>query len=267
MRAVVYHGPGHISWDTAPDPAIQEATDAIVRVDATTVCGSDLHILRGDLPEVKPGTVLGHEAVGEILDHIGRPTPSRRLRPSLLGLHLGTGAHRAGWAARRRPQHGPRRGRPARGVRPRGQGRPALRRSGRLRLHRHVRGTGPTYGAFRERSAVTRRRPRRPGVHPARPLPRVVHSGARHFEEHQRAVPALLRLRPRNPRLDFVSRSSGSPSGGGRTALLATGGAWSPELRRGRGDRGGPCRPRVVAFRGRGVGTPPSRRCVRSTRR
>ncbi|WP_369265647.1 alcohol dehydrogenase catalytic domain-containing protein [Streptomyces sp. R35] len=71
MRALVYHGPGHVSWDTVPDPAIEEATDVIVRVDATTVCGSDLHILRGDLPEVKPGTVLGHEAVGEIME-VGR---------------------------------------------------------------------------------------------------------------------------------------------------------------------------------------------------
>ncbi|KUO06355.1 alcohol dehydrogenase catalytic domain-containing protein [Streptomyces caeruleatus] len=68
MRALVYHGPEQISWDTAPDPAIEEATDAIVRVDATTVCGSDLHILRGDLPEVKPGTILGHEAVGEVVE-------------------------------------------------------------------------------------------------------------------------------------------------------------------------------------------------------
>lgn len=50
VRALVYHGPGHISWDTAPDPAMEETTDAIVRVDATTVCGSDLHILGGDLP-------------------------------------------------------------------------------------------------------------------------------------------------------------------------------------------------------------------------
>ncbi|WP_405885449.1 alcohol dehydrogenase catalytic domain-containing protein [Streptomyces sp. NBC_01136] len=78
MRALVYHGPAQTSWDTVPDPAIEEATDAIVRVDATTVCGSDLHILRGDLPEVKPGTVLGHEAVGEVLEvghevHLLRP--------------------------------------------------------------------------------------------------------------------------------------------------------------------------------------------------
>ncbi|WP_181804165.1 alcohol dehydrogenase catalytic domain-containing protein [Streptomyces shenzhenensis] len=68
MRALVYHGSARTSWDTVPDPAIEEATDAIVRVDATTVCGSDLHIRRGDFPEVKPGTVLGHEAVGEVVE-------------------------------------------------------------------------------------------------------------------------------------------------------------------------------------------------------
>ncbi|MDR6975968.1 alcohol dehydrogenase [Streptomyces sp. 3330] len=68
MRALVYHGPGHISWDTVLAPTIEEATDAVVRVDATSVCGTDLHILRGELPEVKPGTILGHEAVGEVMD-------------------------------------------------------------------------------------------------------------------------------------------------------------------------------------------------------
>jgi alcohol dehydrogenase len=68
VRALVYHGPAQTSWDTLPDPVIQEPTDAIVRVDATTVCGTDLRIRQGDLPEVRPGTVLGHEAVGEIVE-------------------------------------------------------------------------------------------------------------------------------------------------------------------------------------------------------
>ncbi|MGP4083879.1 alcohol dehydrogenase catalytic domain-containing protein [Streptomyces sp. KR55] len=77
MRALVYHGPGQASWDTVTDPAIEEATDAIVRVDATSICGSDLHILRGELPDVKPGTVLGHEAVGEVME-IGREVHSVR---------------------------------------------------------------------------------------------------------------------------------------------------------------------------------------------
>ncbi|KUO19295.1 alcohol dehydrogenase catalytic domain-containing protein [Streptomyces dysideae] len=78
MRALVYHGPEQTSWDTVPDPAIEEATDAIVRVEATTVCGSDLHILRGDLPEVKPGTILGHEAVGEVMEVGGEVHDLRR---------------------------------------------------------------------------------------------------------------------------------------------------------------------------------------------
>ncbi len=50
MRALVYHGPAQTSWDTVPEPRIEEDTDAIVRVDATTICGSDLRIQRGDLP-------------------------------------------------------------------------------------------------------------------------------------------------------------------------------------------------------------------------
>ncbi|MDW4911167.1 alcohol dehydrogenase catalytic domain-containing protein, partial [Streptomyces sp. ADMS] len=75
MRALVYHGPEQTSWDTVADPAIEDPTDAVVRIDATTICGTDLHILRGDLPEVKPGTVLGHEAVGEVVE-VGREVHS-----------------------------------------------------------------------------------------------------------------------------------------------------------------------------------------------
>ncbi|MFI1566486.1 zinc-dependent alcohol dehydrogenase family protein [Streptomyces sp. NPDC020490] len=68
MKGYVFHGPGQSSWEDVPDPGIQEATDAIVRVDAVTICGTDLHILKGDVPEVRPGTVLGHEAVGEVVE-------------------------------------------------------------------------------------------------------------------------------------------------------------------------------------------------------
>ncbi|MCX4553491.1 zinc-dependent alcohol dehydrogenase family protein [Streptomyces sp. NBC_01267] len=68
MKAQVFHGPGQASWDEVPDPGIKDAADAIVRVDAVTICGTDLHILKGDVPEVAPGTVLGHEAVGEIVE-------------------------------------------------------------------------------------------------------------------------------------------------------------------------------------------------------
>src|SRR3954447_422829 len=66
MQALVYNGPGDKAWTTKPDPSIVDATDAIVQIDSSTICGTDLHILKGDVPEVKPGTVLGHEAVGTI---------------------------------------------------------------------------------------------------------------------------------------------------------------------------------------------------------
>jgi alcohol dehydrogenase len=66
MKALVYHGPGEKSWDEVPDAALIDDTDAVVRVDATTICGSDLHILKGDLAEVTPGRILGHEAVGTV---------------------------------------------------------------------------------------------------------------------------------------------------------------------------------------------------------
>jgi alcohol dehydrogenase len=66
VKALVYHGPGQRGWDTVEDPTIIDATDAIVRVDTTTICGTDLHILKGDVPETTPGTILGHEAVGTV---------------------------------------------------------------------------------------------------------------------------------------------------------------------------------------------------------
>ncbi len=68
MKALVYHGPGKKSWDDVPDPVIQHPTDVIVRMIATTICGTDLHILKGDTPEVVPGRILGHEGIGEITE-------------------------------------------------------------------------------------------------------------------------------------------------------------------------------------------------------
>jgi alcohol dehydrogenase len=67
MKALVYHGPGKRSWEEVPGPELRETTDAIVRVDEVTICGTDLHILKGDVPEVEPGRILGHEAVGTIM--------------------------------------------------------------------------------------------------------------------------------------------------------------------------------------------------------
>ncbi|MDQ1710267.1 MAG: alcohol dehydrogenase [Frankiaceae bacterium] len=66
MKALVYHGPGNKAWEDVPDARIIDATDAIVAVDATTICGTDLHILRGDVPAVTDGRILGHEAVGTV---------------------------------------------------------------------------------------------------------------------------------------------------------------------------------------------------------
>jgi len=68
MKALVYHGPGQRSWEDVPEPTIEAQTDAIVRIDASTICGTDLHILKGDVPEVQPGTILGHEAVGTVVE-------------------------------------------------------------------------------------------------------------------------------------------------------------------------------------------------------
>ncbi|WP_406674871.1 zinc-dependent alcohol dehydrogenase family protein [Nonomuraea sp. N2-4H] len=68
MKALIYEGPGRRSWTDVPVPRPAEATDAIVRVDAVTICGTDLHILKGDVPAVRPGTILGHEAVGTVTE-------------------------------------------------------------------------------------------------------------------------------------------------------------------------------------------------------
>ena len=68
MKALVYLGPGEKEWKEVPDPAIQQPTDVIVKIDATTICGTDLHILKGDVPAVTPGRILGHEGVGTITE-------------------------------------------------------------------------------------------------------------------------------------------------------------------------------------------------------
>jgi len=66
MKALVYHGPGQKSWDTVPDPAPAEPTDIVVRIDTTTICGTDLHILKGDVP-----------VRAENLVHVMRPGSTR----------------------------------------------------------------------------------------------------------------------------------------------------------------------------------------------
>ncbi|MGB8842660.1 MAG: zinc-dependent alcohol dehydrogenase family protein [Aliidongia sp.] len=70
MRALVYQGPGKKALEQRPKPEIAASTDAIVRITKTTICGTDLHILKGDLPSCEPGRILGHEGVG-IVDAVG----------------------------------------------------------------------------------------------------------------------------------------------------------------------------------------------------
>ncbi|KRC35868.1 alcohol dehydrogenase [Oerskovia sp. Root22] len=68
MRALVFDGPGRRAWREVPDPAVQDPQDVVVHVDAVTICGTDLHILKGDVPTVEPGRILGHEAVGTVVE-------------------------------------------------------------------------------------------------------------------------------------------------------------------------------------------------------
>lgn len=68
MKALVYGGPGQRSWTEVPDPTISDPRDAIIKVDAVTICGTDLHILGGDVPAVEPARILGHEAVGTVVE-------------------------------------------------------------------------------------------------------------------------------------------------------------------------------------------------------
>jgi alcohol dehydrogenase len=70
MKALVYHGPGKSAWEDKPRPTIQEPGDAVVRITTSTICGTDLHILKGDLPAVTDGRILGHEGIG-VIEQVG----------------------------------------------------------------------------------------------------------------------------------------------------------------------------------------------------
>ena len=67
MKALTYGGPGVRTWETVPDPIVREPTDVVVEIGSSTICGTDLHILKGDVPTVEPGRILGHEAVGTVV--------------------------------------------------------------------------------------------------------------------------------------------------------------------------------------------------------
>lgn len=68
MKALVYHGPGKRAWEETPKPVLKAETDAIVRITKTTICGTDLHIMKGDVPTVTPGRILGHEGIGVVAE-------------------------------------------------------------------------------------------------------------------------------------------------------------------------------------------------------
>ncbi|HEY8491315.1 MAG TPA: alcohol dehydrogenase catalytic domain-containing protein, partial [Dehalococcoidia bacterium] len=70
MKAVVFHGVGDIRLEDVPEPRIQEPTDAVIRITASAICGTDLHLVRGTVPGMQPGTILGHEAVG-VVEELG----------------------------------------------------------------------------------------------------------------------------------------------------------------------------------------------------
>lgn len=83
MKALVYHGPGHCALEEMPRPEIQAPTDAIVRITKTTICGTDLHILQGDVPSVTDGRILGHEGVG-VVEAVGASVSSFRVGDPVL---------------------------------------------------------------------------------------------------------------------------------------------------------------------------------------
>src|SRR6202047_866568 len=70
MKALVYHGPDKKAWEQTSKPVIQETTDAVVKILKTTICGTDLHIMKGDLPAVTDGRIIGHEGVG-VVEEVG----------------------------------------------------------------------------------------------------------------------------------------------------------------------------------------------------
>ena len=83
MKALTYHGPGQKAWEQKPRPRIQDVTDAIVRVTTSTICGTDLHILKGDVPSVTDGRILGHEGCG-IVEEVGSGVSNVRVGDRVL---------------------------------------------------------------------------------------------------------------------------------------------------------------------------------------
>jgi alcohol dehydrogenase len=83
MKALIFQGLGKKALEERPKPTIAEPTDAIVKITKTTICGTDLHIIKGDVPMCQPGRVLGHEGVG-LIEAVGfSATPSTGRKPSM----------------------------------------------------------------------------------------------------------------------------------------------------------------------------------------
>jgi len=103
MKALVYHGPGKKQLEDVPKPEVRDAGDALVRVTKTTICGTDLHILKGDLPTVAPGRILGHEGIGVVEDigaGVGRFKQGDRVLISCI-----TACGKCEYCRRRMPSH------------------------------------------------------------------------------------------------------------------------------------------------------------------
>ncbi len=83
MKALVYHGPGNKAWEEKPKPVVLEPTDAVVRVTKTTICGTDLHIMKGDVAAVTEGRILGHEGVG-VIEEVGSAVSNFKVGDSVL---------------------------------------------------------------------------------------------------------------------------------------------------------------------------------------
>ncbi|WP_168012821.1 zinc-dependent alcohol dehydrogenase family protein [Halomonas salinarum] len=83
MKALVFNGPGKRNWEERPRPTLQEPTDAVIRITHTTICGTDLHILKGDVPAVESGRILGHEGVG-VVEEIGEGVSNLRVGDEVL---------------------------------------------------------------------------------------------------------------------------------------------------------------------------------------
>ena len=83
MRALVYRGPDKISLEDKPKPQIENPTDCIVRITKTTICGTDLHIKKGDVPTVEQGRTLGHEGIG-VIEAVGNAVSNFHINDKVL---------------------------------------------------------------------------------------------------------------------------------------------------------------------------------------